>query len=47
MLTRGTLELLERFLIGQLRFWESPEQINTITAQLSEVARAINESKLK
>jgi hypothetical protein len=47
MLTRETLELLQRFLIGQLQFWESPEQINTITAQLSEVALAINESKIK
>jgi hypothetical protein len=45
MWTRETLELVQRLLIERLRNWESPEQINTITAQLSTVALAINEGE--
>jgi hypothetical protein len=45
MWTCGSLELLQRLLILRLQNWESPEQIATITAQLSVVARAINELK--
>jgi hypothetical protein len=45
MWTRESLELLQRLLIERLRHWENPEKINTITAQLSTVARAVNEFK--
>jgi len=45
MLTRETLELVQRLLNERLWNWESPEQINLLNAQLTAVARAINECK--
>jgi hypothetical protein len=45
MWRRGALELLQRFLIGELQRWESLEKINKLTAELSAVALAINELK--
>lgn len=44
MLSRETLELYQRYLVGELRKWESPERIAILSAQLTEVAHAINAS---
>jgi hypothetical protein len=44
MLSRETLELYQRYLVVELRKWESPERIAILSAQLTEVAHAINAS---
>ena len=43
MRTREDLELTQRLLNFRLQNWESPDQINKLTAALTTVARAINE----